>query len=405
MAARVNPPGTDILVLNSGSATLKFDVLSPGRTRSNRKATGIIEDIGGNATMRLDYAGNRTERAAKAATYSEAVYAGLDALAEFDLLPDVGGVGHRVVHGGTRFHEAVLVDGDVIDAIRSVSDLAPLHNPRALEVIKAASTRLGDSLPMAVCFDTSFYADLPKSAATYALPRDLIAKHDIRRFGFHGLAHAFMVRRYAELRPEVREPRLITLQLGSGCSATASIDGRPIQTSMGYTPLEGLVMGTRSGNIDPALALRLPGMTGLTEAAVEELLNKESGLLGLSGRSADMRELLAGAASGDEGCELAIDVFGMRTREYLGAYLALLNGADAIVFGGGIGENSPEVRNLVLANLDRLGIQFDAASNEAQASAERVISQPGSSVEVWVIPVDEASVIAQETARLIAMQA
>ena len=405
MAAREREQRVNILVLNSGSATLKFDVVSLGGARSDRKASGIIEDIGGSASVRLDHAGIQTECAVNASTYGEALEAGLDVLAELNLLRDVVGVGHRVVHGGSRFREAVVVDNDVITGIRAVSDLAPLHNPRALEVIEASRARLGDSLPTVVCFDTAFYADLPESAATYALPRDLMKKHDIRRFGFHGLAHAFMVQRYAELRPEVSAPRLITLQLGNGCSATACLDGRPIQTSMGYTPLEGLVMGTRSGNIDPALALRLPAMTGMAAFEVEELLNKQSGLLGLSGRSADMRELLTGANAGDEACKLAIELFAMRTREYVGAYTALLNGADAIVFGGGIGENSPEIRAMILGSLDQLGIQLNDAANSNLAEGERVISQPSSPVEVWLMRVDEASVIAKETARLVSTTA
>jgi len=398
-------PSTDILVLNSGSATLKLDVVSVAPGRTDRKATGIVEDIGGRASIRLEQAGTRIERVTNAGAYADALDAGLDALEELDLLKNIGGVGHRVVHGGTQFRGAVLVDSDVVDAIRRMSDLAPLHNARALEVLEAARKRLGEDLPMAVCFDTSFYADLPESASTYALPAELSRKHGIRRFGFHGLAHAYMVRRYAELRPAVRAPRLITLQLGSGCSATASIDGRPIQTSMGYTPLEGLVMGTRSGNIDPALALRLPGLLGKTASEVEDLLNRQSGLLGLSGLSADVREILSGAAEGDSACKLAIEVFAMRTKEYVGAYMALLNGAGAIVFGGGIGENSPEVRAMVLGNLDRLGIQLDDDANANSADGERVISQPSSPVEVWVMKVDEASVIAQATARLVSSTA
>jgi acetate kinase len=207
-----------------------------------------------------------------------------------------------------------------------------------------------------------------------------------------------MAQRFRELRPDLPSPRLVTLQLGSGCSATASIDGRPVQTSMGYTPLEGLVMGTRSGNIDPALALRLPSLTGLDAAEVEDMLNKQSGLLGLSGRSADMREIVAGAQTGDAACELALDVFCGRVKEYIGGYMALLNGADAIVFGGGIGERSVEVRRRVLTGLDRLGIVLDESLNDGRTGGEGLISDRGSTTAVWVMAVDEARVIAEETA-------
>jgi acetate kinase len=383
-------PVVNVLVLNCGSATLKFDVVSTGQPAgSSSRTSGLIDPIGHGAMLTFKHDGQQLDRKVSARGYAEGLDAALGVLNEAGVLKGIEAVGHRVVHGGLEFREAT----------RRVSDLAPLHNARSLEVIEAARERL--DLPMVACFDTAFYADLPRAAATYALPAELTKKHGIRRFGFHGLAHGYMTKRYRELRPEVAMPRLITLQLGSGCSATASIDGRAIQTSMGYTPLEGLVMGTRSGNIDPALALRLPGLAGLAAGEVEDMLNKQSGLLGISGRSADMRELLEGAKAGDEACELAIEVFASRTKEYVGAYMALLNGADAIVFGGGIGEHGTEARHRVVGDLDGLGIGLDEVANESTVGREGVISAPGSRVEVWVVAVDEGSEIARETARVL----
>jgi acetate kinase len=391
----------NVLVLNCGSATLKFGVIASGEAGPGRRiAGGLVDRIGSEAVIQFEFGARRIEESVPAADYRAALDVALGVLEGEGLLAEISAAGHRVVHGGLEFQRPVLIDDAAIAGIRKASDLAPLHNARALQVIERSRERL--KMPMVACFDTAFFAGLPPEASTYALPAGLVRKHGIRRFGFHGLAHSYMARRYRELRPDVTGPRLVTLQLGNGCSATATMDGRPIQTSMGYTPLEGLVMGTRSGNIDPALALRLPALTGMTAAAVEDLLNKQSGLLGVSGRSADMRELLEGARAGDAACELAIAMFCWRTKEYAGAYMALMNGADAVIFGGGIGEHSPEVRARILGNLGSLGIELDAAANDAATGREALISTPASLTEVWVVSVDEASVIAEETARVLA---
>jgi acetate kinase len=249
---------------------------------------------------------------------------------------------------------------------------------------------------MVATFDTAFYADLPEEARLYALPRELSERLGIRRYGFHGLAHRYMVTRFRALRPEVGQPRLVTLQLGNGCSATASADGRPLDTSMGFTPLEGLIMGTRSGDLDPALPLFLAESEKLTPAEVDSLLNTRSGLLGLSGISHDMRDLLAASRRGEASAELAIAAFCLRVRKYVGAYLSVLGGADAIVFGGGIGEHSPEIRARICGGMEWAGLRLNLGANDAALGGEERISTDASPVEAWVLSVNEAAIIAED---------
>jgi acetate kinase len=328
------------------------------------------------------------------ADHGEAMRRALSLLEAEDLLGDIEALGHRVVHGGPRFNSPVRIDDEVIAAIDAVSELAPLHNEPALRAIQAARDHLGDDRPMVATFDTAFFTALPEVASAYAIPRDLAEKHAIRRYGFHGLAHRYMVQRFRQLRPDVRSPRLITLQLGNGCSATASVDGRPIDTSMGFTPLEGLVMGTRSGDIDPSLPLYLAEKEALSTTEVASLLNKRSGLLALSGRSQDMRDLEAAAREGDERSRLAIDVFSYRVKKYVGAYLAALGGADGIIFGGGIGEHSAAVRERVCAGMEWAGIRLDPRRNGVAGDGEARITDDTSAIDCWVVAVDEAAIIA-----------
>jgi acetate kinase len=252
---------------------------------------------------------------------------------------------------------------------------------------------------MIAAFDTSFFADLPDVAREYALPQDIRERLQIRRYGFHGLAHRHMIERYRALRPAIAGPRLITLQLGSGCSATASLDGHPLDTSMGFTPLEGLIMGTRSGDLDPMLPLLMVEQGGMSVDEVEALLNKKSGLLGLSGGSNDMRDLQHAAANGDVAADLAVRVFCYRIVKYIGAYMAVLGGVDAIVFGGGIGERSAEVRAAVCDAFAWCGLDLDEALNGSVGDDDTFISAPGSGLEALVVHVDEASVIARDVVR------
>jgi acetate kinase len=392
-----------VLAINCGSSSLKFDVLDVrgAGLQVARTAWGSVDRIGAEATCALRAGTTLIERSTPVADHAQAFTVAAAMLQEAGLAVGVEAVGHRVVHGGARFHAPALIDGAVIAAIEAATKLAPLHNGPALAAIEAARAHMG-ATPMVATFDTAFYAGLPDVAAQYALPQDLRQRLGIRRFGFHGLAHRFMVERFRMLRPDVARPRLVTLQLGNGCSATASLDGRPLDTSMGFTPLEGLIMGTRSGDLDPSLPLFISRQGGLSLDEVETLLNSQSGLLGLSGISNDMRDLLQAEAAGDRGAAQAVESFCYRARKYIGAYLAVLGGADAVVFGGGIGEHSAEVRRRICAGLEWAGLLVDAKANEAGFVEERSFSARGSRIEAWIVPVDEANVIARDVVACLA---
>jgi acetate kinase len=309
-------------------------------------------------------------------------------------------VAHRIVHGGGRFVAPVRLDAAVTRALEELTPLAPLHVPEALAWLRAAGEVLGPELPQIGVFDTAYFADLPKASSTYAIPKRLAERHGIRRFGFHGLAHKALWRRWKTLRPDLPDGgRLVTLQLGSGCSAAAIRRGAPLDTSMGFTPIEGLVMSTRSGDLDPGVLLALQRRERLDSDGLERLLDHESGLLGISGSSGDMKELLAD--SGNPAARLAIDVFCQRVRKYVGAYLAVLGRADGIVFGGGIGENSPEIRARCLSGLEPLGIVLDEEANRATVGRDGRISPIRSTIEVDVAVADEAGEIAREAALLL----
>jgi acetate kinase len=388
-----------ILSINCGSSTLKFDVLdmNPAGRASTRVASGIVDRIGGGATSSLSAGDDRLQRDTPARDHGEAFGAAVGLLQQVDALSGVGAVGHRVVHGGIRFRAPAIIDQAVMQAIEGASELAPLHNRPSLAAIKAAISHFGGQMPMVATFDTAFYTALPDVSTAYALPREVSEKYDIRRFGFHGIAHRYMTERFRELRPEIPEPRLITLQLGNGCSATASIGGKPVDTSMGFTPLEGLIMGTRSGDLDPSIPLFIGEKEGLTAGEMESLLNTRSGLLGLSGISNDMRDLLEAAHDGSHEADLAVRAFCYRARKYVGAYLAVLGGADAIVFGGGIGEHIAEVREGICAGLGWAGLELDPKRNRAISQLDTRVSADGSPLEAWVVHVDEAVVIARDT--------
>ena len=319
-------------------------------------------------------------------------------------LYSIEAVGHRVVHGGWRFRHAHLIDSQVLDGIRSCSELAPLHNPPNIRGIEFASHRLPDARQVAV-FDTSFHSTIPPEAFNYALPVEMARKRRIRRYGFHGISHHYVHERAAGLCSSREGDRLgiITCHLGYGCSVAAVRNGRCVDTSMGYTPLEGLVMGTRSGDLDPAIVhyLMSPEGGGLGEDRIHNLLNRESGLLGLSGLSADVRDLLAARSRGHEGAALALSVFTYRLRKYICAYHGVLSGADALVFTAGIGENSPEIRSETLAGLAPLGFIIDEGLNKAAIGKEAEVTGEGGKVRIFVIPTDEDFMIYRETLKMI----
>lgn len=311
--------------------------------------------------------------------------------------PDV--VAHRVVHGGSALVAPCEIDAGVEAEIARLSALAPLHNPVALEWVRGCRAVLGP-VPQIAVFDTAFYASLPEAAATYALPFELARRHAVRRYGFHGIAHRAMCQRWRNLRPDLdRGGQVVSFQLGAGASITAIDRGEPTDTSMGFSPIEGLVMATRSGDVDPGILLHLQASEGLGAAEVARILSEESGLRGLSGQSDDMKELLA---SDSPRARLAVEVYCHRARKYLGAYLNVLSGAHAVLFGGGVGENAPAVRERILRGMDWCGLVLDPAANRTTVGREGMISAPESRIAAWVIPVDEAIVLVEEALRVIA---
>jgi acetate kinase len=347
-----------ILVLNVGSSTLKFQLIDTdgaaiAAASDRRLARGTIERIGGEAILSLQAGDGRAQKsAAPIRDLSAAVEHVIRWLTSetsgvaITAAADIAAVGHRVVHGGERFTQSTLVTDEVRDQIEDLIDLAPLHNPHNLRGIAAARSVLGPGIPQVAVFDTAFHQSIPETAYLYALPYQMYRRHGVRRYGFHGTSHRYIAYRYRQLTDRSRhETKIITLHLGNGASACAIVAGQSVDTSMGFTPLEGLVMGTRSGDLDPAILDFMAEKEGLSLRDVEALLNKQSGLLGVSGLTADMRELLAEEAEHqDRRARLAIDLFCYRVRKYIGAYLAAMNGADAIVFSGGIGANAPQVR-------------------------------------------------------------
>jgi acetate kinase len=321
-------------------------------------------------------------------------------------LEEIDAVGHRVVHGGERFTSSVLIDKEVEKAIEECANLAPLHNPPNLSGIRAAKALL-PNVPHIAVFDTAFHSTIPPYAYIYALPYEFYERYRIRRYGFHGTSHYYVARRAIQYLKEnfsiePSQSKVITCHLGNGCSITAVLGGESIDTSMGLTPAEGLVMGTRCGDIDPAILPFLMEKEGYTAKDIDEIINKKSGLLGISGKTNDMRDIEEEIAKGDKRAKLAFDVFCYRIKKYIGAYAAALGGVHAVVFTGGIGENGPMEREAICSGLEFLGIEIDPEKNEMMVKGrEGDISKEGASVRVLVIPTNEELVIAQETARIV----
>jgi len=403
-----------VLVLNSGSSSLKFRVfdvpqslhrqiakspnipLSTERQALSAVVSGAITGIGHRAVLRMAGTTERSERDIR--------HHGDAARWMFEQIDrhSIQAVGHRVVHGGERFTQPVRVTDTVIDELERLSELAPLHNPPSLAVIQAARAVFDQAVPMVAVFDTAFHAAMPATGSTYAIPTDLAARHHIRRYGFHGIAHAALSATYAATTDRPLERlRLITLQLGNGCSAAAIRGGRSVDTSMGMTPLEGLIMGTRSGNIDPSVVSYVSRREGVKPETVEQWLNERSGLRGVSGLSNDVRELLTAEQDGHRPAALALDLFCYRVRQYIGAYLAVLNGADAVIFGGGIGEHAPVIRERICTGMDWCGLVLNpsrnASVNDPEPGQVLQIHADSSSMGAYVVGVDEETIIARET--------
>ena len=436
----------NILVLNAGSSSLKFQVISTDLEKIQndediRLIRGEVEDIGAEAVVTLhryrsgqDLHTTHSGQVLQSGLSEQGLREGNEAkrkltlplkdlsaavdyvlqwmtspnsgLAALRSLADIHAVGHRVVHGGEFFNESVLITDDVIKRIGDCVELAPLHNPINLEGIRAVRDRLGPKIPQVAVFDTAFHHSLPEHAYLYAIPYDFYGRHRIRRYGFHGISHRYIAHRYRTIRNlSSEETNFVSLHLGNGCSAAAIRAGRSVDTSMGMTPLEGLVMGTRSGDLDPSILGFIAEKQGISLREVETLLNEKSGLLGISGITRDMRVLQNEAREHDNRrAEIAIDIFCYRARKYIGAFLAAMGGADAVVFTGGIGENSPQARAQICAGLEWAGLSLDPDKNERTIGAEEQISREGCRLVAYVIPTDEELLIARDTAQCVLTQ-
>ena len=406
----------NVLVLNAGSATLKFQLIAvdPSRIAQNedtRFCRGQIERIGGEAIITAQTRqGQRQRFTASIPDVSKAleyllrwIASEASGITGGRAAGDIHAVGHRVVHGGELFAESTLITDEVLKGIEECIDLAPLHNPNNIKGIVAARQVFGPNVPQVAVFDTSFHHSIPEHAYLYAVPYHLYTVHHIRRYGFHGTSHRYVTERYMGIRGISKEQtHVITLHLGNGCSAAAIRKGCSVDTSMGMTPLEGLVMGTRSGDVDPAIVNLIATKEGRSTLEVEVLLNAQSGLLGISGLTNDMRVLLQEVeVHDDRRARLAIEVFCYRARKYIGAFLACMGGADSIVFTGGIGENSPEIRERICEGLEWAGLRLDDNRNKQMVGAEGRISSDESRLHAFVIPTDEEFLIARDTVRCI----
>ncbi len=406
----------NILVLNAGSSSLKFQIIATDLERIRqdqdvRLLRGEVERIGTEAVVTVQKGDGPKQ---KLTALLKDISGALDfvirwtaspdsGVSEIQSMADIHAVGHRVVHGGEFFTDSVLITDEVMKGIENCIDLAPLHNPTNLRGIRAMRELLGRQIPQVAVFDTAFHHSLAERSYLYAIPYHLYLRYRIRRYGFHGISHRYMAYRYRTIRNLGREQtNIVSLHLGNGCSAAAIRGGHSVDTSMGMTPLEGLVMGTRSGDVDPAILGFIAAKEGLSLHEVETMLNKQSGLLGISGLTHDMRVLQDEVRDhADRRAKLAIDIFCYRVRKYIGAFLAAMGGADAIVFTGGIGENSPAVRANICEGLEWAGLSLDGEKNQKTIGVEAMISRDDSRLAAYVIPTDEELLIARDTARCI----
>ena len=406
----------NVLVLNCGSSSVKFQLIATDldaitRNEDRRLARGVLERIGGESIITFKPEGQSQKRLTEtlrdlrnAVDFIVRWMISEPAISVVNSVADINAVGHRVVHGGERFTHSVLISDEVLRGIEDCIELAPLHNPANIKGIQAARELFGPGLPQVAVFDTAFHQTLPESAYLYAIPYQFYRRYKVRRYGFHGTSHRYVGYRYRQIRNISREEtNIITLHLGNGCSAAAIRAGDSLDTSMGMTPLEGLVMGTRSGDIDPAIVDYVAAKEGLSVQQIESLLNKQSGLIGISGLTNDMRELLEEAhENNDRRARLAIEIFCYRARKYIGSYLAAMGGAEAIVFTGGIGENSPEVRARICDGLQWVGLTIDPKRNDScKDGCEGLISTDDSRLAAYTIPTDEELLIARDTVRAV----
>ncbi len=407
----------NVLVLNCGSSSVKFQIIETDinlieKNADRRLAGGIIERVIGQALITLEVVGRPKIRLAEAIKDHRSaidyilrwIISPESKIEHITSLSDIHAVGHRVVHGGEKFTMSVLLDDKVVEQIEDSIELAPLHNPANLKGIVAGRELLGPGVPQVAVFDTAFHSTMPETSYLYAIPYQLYRRHRIRRYGFHGTSHRYVAYRYRQVVGIKNEDtNIVTLHLGNGCSACAIKNGESLDTSMGFTPLEGLVMGTRGGDIDPSLVEFIRHKEGMSGREIDTMLNKQSGLLGISGLTNDMRELMdEEREKQDRRARLAIDIFCIRARKYIGAYLAEMGGADAIVFTGGIGENSPAIRERICRGLEWMGLTLDKQLNDKMAGGnEGEISVKDSKLKAYVIPTNEELLIARDTVRCV----
>ena len=394
----------NILVINCGSSSLKYQLINS--ETEGVLAKGLCERIGIAGMLTYQPEGGEKEKSEIAMpTHTEAINAVLAALTDeksgvIKSLSEVGAVGHRVVHGGEKFTSSCLINDESMKAIEECNDLAPLHNPANLIGIRACQ-ELMPGVPMVAVFDTAFHQTMPDVAYTYGIPYEYYEKYKVRRYGFHGTSHSYVSKRTAEIVGKPYDQmKIIVCHLGNGASISAVNCGKSVDTSMGLTPLEGLVMGTRSGDLDPAIIDFVGKKEGLSLDEMNEVLNKKSGMLGISGVSSDGRDLEAAAETGNKRAQLALDVFDYRVIKYIGAYAAAMNGVDAIAFTAGIGENNIKMRKDVCSSLTYLGVKLDEEKNNVRGE-ERIISADDSKVQVLLVPTNEELAIARETLALV----
>lgn len=395
-----------ILVINAGSSSLKYQLYD--MTDESVLAKGLVERIGMDSSI-LNHeptGGQEISEVSEILEHTTAIRKVLDKLTDKEhgvlkSVDEIDAVGHRVVHGGESFSNSVLVSPEAKSEIRRLFDLAPLHNPAHMMGIKAVEANMPE-VPQAVVFDTAFHQTMPAKAYLYAIPRVLYKKHKVRRYGFHGTSHDYVSKKAAEyLNRPVEELKIITCHIGNGASLTAVLNGQSVDTSMGMTPLEGLMMGTRSGDLDPAIVPFTMSKEDLTVSEVNSMLNKHSGLLAISGVSSDMREIIDGMLEGEPNSTLAFEMYEYRIRKYIGAYAAAMNGVDAIVFTAGVGENAVVLRERICEQLTYLGVELDKEQNLVRSKQPRRISTSNSKVEVLVVPTNEELMIARDTHRLV----
>ncbi|MFF2908154.1 acetate/propionate family kinase [Paenibacillus sp. NPDC057934] len=396
----------NILVINSGSSSLKYQLYN--MTDESVLAKGLVERIGMDSSILNHKPTGKQEvtEVSEILEHNTAIRKVLAILTDkehgvIESIKEINAVGHRVVHGGEYFKASALVDADAKTKIRQLFDLAPLHNPAAMMGISASETNM-PGVPQVVVFDTAFHQTMPEKAYMYAIPRVLYNKYKVRRYGAHGTSHDFVSKAAAEyLDRPLEELKIITCHIGNGASVTAVQGGVSVDTSMGMTPLEGLMMGTRSGDLDPAIVPYVMNKEELSVGEVNSMLNKHSGLLAISGVSSDMRDIIDGAEKGEANSTLAFEMYEYRLRKYIGSYAAAMNGVDAIVFTAGVGENASLLRERVLNNLTFLGIELDAEANKVRSGDPRRISTADSKVQVLVVPTNEELVIARDTHRIV----